>query len=196
MPDLLLVTLETLSKMGFRINQQAFGADYQPGMPIAAKEHLNNVAVDDANRVISFQITNNTSDPENNFKEMMGLLGNIGLPAENFLQRVDIQGIIILEIGTGASKRVPRVVSSEFNHKIESIFNRSVSTVGIRISTSESMLGDPTKSPFVLLIEPLFTDLSDRKMVANASFATDNSQKAIAYLGNIYSTLKSAIGAF
>ena len=154
--------LEAIQRNGFAINA------IENSPPFAWKDTTNNLRIEFNNRRILFNITNNLLSPDKNLVEVFSILSKTGYPMDESVERIEITGMITVKtINDTATSFVPEVVKEEFKHKIDNIFNRTTRVTGIRLTSEESLLGDITKSPFALLIEPLFTDMSNTKFIVN-----------------------------
>jgi hypothetical protein len=190
---------DALIKRGFAVNlpttvQQL---QVQATAPFARKGKITGLVTDYPNRRIVMQITNNITSPHENVEEILSILQSIGFPSQESIERIDIQGQINIKIqGYEASKLVPNVVDKRFINSVGKILGRNVRAVGIRLSSTEPFTSGTNVSPFVILLEPLFTDPTDTKMMAHVSYASSNGELTIDFLQHLYDRLKNIISEF
>lgn len=193
-PDNQGVFLDALVKKGFTLIQpnpmQKMAG--QPA-PIAHKAKTTGIWIDHLSRRIILQITNENTKPNENIKEILDILSIIGFPSQESVERISIQGSVTIKIDVPASDLVSNIIDTQFKTKANEIFGREVKAIGLRLSTEELPTSGASKSPFVILIEPLFTDDSNSKLIANITYNTSNSESALEYAQALYDRLKQII---
>lgn len=189
-------TQDTFKPLMITLAQNGFTLGESP-LYLAMKGTTTNVQVDYYNRRITIQITNNNTAPNENLEEIFSILSQIGYPSKESIARIDITGNISIKIADkSASSLVSNIVNYHFINQIGNIFERNMLPVGIRISTSELLTGDISKSPFVILLEPLLTDPRDSKLLVNIIYTSDNEQYTVLFLKDLYDRLKKIIIEF
>ncbi len=163
-------------------------------VPLARKGTTSALTIDHQNRSILFQITNENNSPNKNIEEILEILSSIGFPSQESVERIDIQGNVIIKLQDGkASSLVTRVVNNNFMKNVGTIFGRQIKPIGLRISSEEPWSAGSSKSPFVILMEPLFVDDSDTKILANLTCYSGNAQYVLDFAQNLYERLKNII---
>ena len=186
--DSWLPLMEMMGKKGYTIDYS------QPTQPIVYKATTTFFRIDSVNKRITFYITNNIESPNTNLEEILQILSLVGFPSEDSIDRIDINGNIIIKVNNGlTSEFISSVINNTFSKKVEEIFGGSTKIAGIRIVSSHYHLEDSNKSPFVILIEPLVTDRSETKFFIQTTLATSNNQYAIHFLKTLYDNLKNII---
>lgn len=186
--------LEALVKAGFQVTQPSVT---QPGR--IHKGKITSLGIDNINRRIAFQITNNVNNPQQDVQDVLIVLSSVGFPSTESVERIDIQGQITIKIqdeGALASAFASEVVKKEFIDKTDKIFGRATKAIGIRLASQEPITAGISKSPFVILIEPLFTDDTDKKFSVIIIYSSSNVTNTLDFLGTLYDRLKSSIIAF
>lgn len=194
-PDTFLPFMDQLIKKGFLVSQPKMIEQTQVmSGPLARKATTTDVEVDYRARRIFIQITNNVNSPHENVNEILSILSAMGYEPREFVERIDIRGNVIIKVQDDtASSFVPEIVKNDFIKKIDKEFDQPLKAVGIRLSSSEPLRGSISKSPFIILIEPLFTDLTDTKFSIQVIFMSDSSEQSIRFLQNLYNSLKQVI---
>lgn len=189
---------DALAKKGFSFSQPSPMQQMQgQATPIARRGTTTALAVDHITRRVALSITNENTDPSRNIRESLEVLESIGFPSKELVSRIDIQGNITVKIETDSvSAFVPNVVSTDFVKKAGEIFGRKITPIGMRIASTERFAAGVSKSPFVILIEPLFTDDSDTKFLAQVILSTGSSEYALEFTQRLYDRLKQIIRAF
>jgi len=141
-----------------------------------------------------FQITNEINSPNTNIQEILDVLTEIGFPSQESIERIDIQGKITIKLQEGnASTLISNVIKDEFGANADKIMGRKTQVIGIRLSSKEMYKSGISKSPFLLLIEPLLTDDSDTKFLVQITFSTNSHESALDFSTNLYERLKALI---
>ena len=180
--------LQGLRKNGFNITSPSLA---QSPTTIAWKDSTSNVGVDYASRRVFFQITNNLSSPHENVAEILSLLSSIGYES---IDRIDVNGEVTISVdGPLSSTLIEPMIKPEFVGKVGQIFKRPMKVTGIRIASTDSLTGDVLKKPFVMLIEPLLTDPSDRTLFTQLFYSSRSGIDTINFLKSLYSALKEII---
>lgn len=118
----------------------------------------------------------------------------MGFPYDDSIDRIDINGNIILKVNTGStSDFISIAIKDPVSEKIGKMFDKPTRIAGIRIISSEYHLENSNNSPFMILIEPLVTDRSNTKFFIQFMFASSKSQDTINFLRSLYSKLKDII---
>lgn len=147
-------------------------------------------------RRIVIQITNELNSPEKNLNEVLDALSEIGFPSQESIESIHIQGGVTLKLQDAkATELFPPLIDSEFTKKIDKIFDRKIKPVGIRISSGEQWTSGASKSPFTLLIEPLFADDSNSQLITALAFLTSDYKQALDFTKNLYERLKNIVAA-
>jgi hypothetical protein len=183
--------VDALIQKGFDVNIPAV----QSGMPFAKKGNTSGLALDYLSRRISIQITNNITNPEHNISELFSVLKGIGYMPEESIERIDVNGYVTIKIQGEyrASSLVPNLVNNDVVEKIGKIMEHPTRAIGLRLSSEEPFIRGANASPFLLLLEPLYTDPSDSKLSVQLIYATDNNEKATTFLKDLYDRLKKII---
>jgi hypothetical protein len=184
---------EALIKKGFKVNLPTAIQQLQvQSGPFASKGTTTGLAIDYPTRRVLIQVTNNVTSPHDNLKEILAALTSIGYPPQESIERIEMQGTVTIKIegDTKASDLVPKVIKDRFVGNLTNVFGRQVKAVGIRLETNESIFDTPKGSPFNLLLEPLFNDPSNSKLVAQLACVTDNEDTATTFLERLYQRLK------
>lgn len=194
-PDNIGSLYDTLVKKGFTISQLTATQQLQGmAVPIARKGTTTAFTIDNNTRRLIFQITNEINSPNTNIKEVLDVLTEIGFPSQESIERIDIQGKITIKMQEGkASTLIPHIIKDEFSAKADKIMGRETDVIGIRLSSKEMYKGGISKSPFLILIEPLLTDDSDTKFLVQATFSTNSHDTALDFSKNLYKRLKELI---
>ena len=189
------ILFQTLIKKGFTVPTPTAVQQMQGQIiPVARKGTTTALTVDHANRKIILQITNEINTPNKNIEEVFDVLSEIGFPVQESIARVDIQGNITIKIQEAqASTLVPKIIKPEFAKTLDKIFDRSTKVIGIRVASQESFTSGVSKSPFVILIEPLFTDDSDSKFISVVTYSTSSAESAREFTASMYERLKETI---
>ncbi len=162
--------------------------------PIAHKTKTTAIWIDHFTRRIDLQITNENTKPNENIKEILDVLAIIGFPSQESVERMDIQGNVTIKLQDAkSSELVPQIIEKRFKTKTNEIFERDVKVIGIRLSSTEPLTSGVSKSPFVILIEPLFTDDSDTKMIVNVSYSSSSADSTLEFAQCLYERLKQII---
>jgi hypothetical protein len=186
-------TMDTLTPFTNALYQKGFNIGQTP-QQIAMKGTTSNIQIDYPNRRISIYITNNITSPNENVEEILSALSHIGYPSEESVSRIDIGGDISIKIqNESSSSLVSNIVQNKFIDNVGEIFERKMKAIGIRISSSESFTNHISTSPFVILFEPLFTDNSDTKMLAQLIYMSDNIRYSLQFLKGLYDRLKNTV---
>jgi hypothetical protein len=185
--------MDTLTPFTNALYQKGFNIGQTP-QQIAMKGTTSNIQIDYPNRRISIYITNNITSPNENVEEILSALSHIGYPSEESVSRIDIGGDISIKIqNESSSSLVSNIVQNKFIDNVGEIFERKMKAIGIRISSSESFTNHISTSPFVILFEPLFTDNSDTKMLAQLIYMSDNIRYSLQFLKGLYDRLKNTV---
>jgi hypothetical protein len=88
-----------------------------------------------------------------------------------------------------ASSLVQSTIKEEFVKKVSELFNQPIREIGIRLSSEEEWNGDISKSPFLIMIEPLFTDVNNKKFAIALNLSTRSDEYAIKFLESLYDRL-------
>jgi len=194
-PDNIGSLYETLIKKGFTVPQLTPTQQMQGlSAPTARKGTTTAFTVDHAIRRLMFQITNEINSPNTNIQEILDVLTEIGFPSQESIERIDIQGKITIKMQEGnASTLIPNIIKDEFGAKADKIMGRKTQVIGIRLSSKEMYKSGISKSPFLILIEPLLTDDSDTKFLAQVTFSTNSHESALDFSTNLYERLKALI---
>lgn len=186
---------DTLIKKGFTVNRPTSIQQMQvQSGPFASKNTTTGLGIDYGSRRVVLQITNNITNPQENVKEVFAVLTSIGYPPQESINRIDIQGAVTIKTQAAkASTFVPNVVSSDFIKRGGEVFNREIRAVGIRLTSAESISEGVGKSPFVILMEPLFNDPTDTKILVQLNYASASGDEALDFLEHLYDRLKKII---
>jgi hypothetical protein len=87
------------------------------------------------------------------------------------------------------------MVNKEFIDKADKIFERQTKAIGIRLSSEENFTGGVSKSPFMILLEPLFNDDTDKKFLISFQYSSSDTSAALVFVEKLYERLKSSIVA-
>jgi hypothetical protein len=191
--------IDALIRKGFRVNLPSTVQQIQvsSSQPFASKGTTTALGVDYMNRRIAIQITNNINSPEENVKEVFSILSSIGYPQQEFIERLEIQGNVLIKvIGNKASDCISNIIKQNIAEKMNKIMQRDVKIVGVRISSENTLIDSVNKSPFLILLEPLYTDSTDSKITTQINYATNSGDSAIEFLKNLYDSLKNIILVF
>jgi hypothetical protein len=193
-PDSFLPFMDELIKKGFMVNHPRIIQETQVETgPLARKGTTTNIAIDYINRRIVIQITNNIKSPHENLNEILSVLYAIGYNSEEFIERIDITGTVVIKTSDSNSEFINAIVKDEFKEKVGEILNSKVEMTAIRISSTESLMGDISKSPFMILFEPLFTDALKSKFQVRIAYASSKADDTIKFMENLYDSLKKII---
>jgi hypothetical protein len=188
---------DALIKKGFDVNLPTTvqAMQVQSAAPFARKGSTTGLGIEYPARRIPIQITNNVTNPQDNINEVFAVLRGIGYAPEESIERIDIQGYVTIKIqgGDRAYSFVQNLIDKNIVEKIGRIMDHKTKAVGVRLSSEEPLLRGISASPFLLLLEPLFTDPSDSKLSVQLNYATDNGEKAIQFLEGLYDRLKKII---
>lgn len=196
-PDSFLPFMDELIKKGFMVNQPKYIQQTQVETgPLARKGTITNLQIDYITRRIFIQITNNIKSPQDDLTEILSVLYSIGYNSDEFIERINIEGIIILKTNDSNSNFINNVVKDEFKEKVNQIFNTKTDMAAIRIASEEPMTGDISKSPFLILIEPLLSDLSKTKFQIHVMYANSDSKNTVLFMQNLYDRLKNVLSVF
>lgn len=184
---------DALIKKGFDVNLPTNAQAIQP-LPFARKGSTTAIGIEYAARRIPLQITNNITNPQDNINEVFSVLRGIGYTPEESIERIDIQGYVTIKVQVDkASSFVPNVVDKRIVKRIGGIIEHNVKAVGLRLSSEEPIIGGANASPFLLLLEPLYTDPSDSKLSVQLNYTTNNGTKAVKFLEDLYDRLKKIV---
>lgn len=187
---------DALIKKGFDVNLPTTvqTMQVQAAAPFARKGSTTGIGIEYPARRIPIQITNNITNPQDNIIEVYSVLRGIGYTPEESIERIDVQGYVTIKTQVDkASSFVPNIVDKKIVEKIGRIMEHNVKALGFRLSSEEPIIGSTNSSPFLLLLEPLYTDPSDSKLSIQINYATDNSTKAVKFLEDLYDRLKKII---
>jgi hypothetical protein len=196
--DTLSPFADSLIKKGFTVNRPTAIQQMQvQAGPFAAKGTITALGIEYATRRILMQITNNITSPNENLEEVLSALTTIGYPPQESIERIDIQGTITIKTqGVNASTFVPNIIKEDFTKYVQNVFEREVNTVGIRLATKESFTSGLNSSPFIILLEPLFNDPTDTKLLVQLSYVSYSHDNSIQFLEDLYDRLKNVILGF
>ena len=189
---------ESLIKRGFTVNFPTAIQQMQvQSGPFASKGTTTALGIAYGFRRIDMQITNNITTPHDNVKEIFSTLTTIGYPPQESIERIDLQGSITIKTqGEKASAFVPNVIKGDFIKDLREVFGRHVNVVGVRLSSAERFIDGAGSSPFIILLEPLFNDPSDTKLLIHLNYSTNNEDHVIEFLEHLYDRLKNVIMGF
>ncbi|MGI0080028.1 MAG: hypothetical protein ACRECH_10430 [Nitrososphaerales archaeon] len=201
-PDGVVPFVDTLVKKGFFVSrptiiQQPQGQAQIQSASLAKKGTTSALDVDVPNRRVIFQITNELKAPNENIEEVLSVLSLAGFPTEAFVQRIDVQGNVTIGLQADkASSFVPSAVKENFVKRAQDILNRPVKAIGVRLASEVMDVADVSKSPFTILIEPMFTDASDTKFAVQVYYGSSNPSSTVAFMQRLYENLTALISAF
>lgn len=163
--------------------------------PVATKLTTTALGVDHVNRRLAFVITNENTDPSRNIQEVLDVLTSIGFPANESIERIDLQGSVTLRVAKSASSDVSNAARKEFVAEASRIFERELKAFGFTLASKELFTRGVSGSPFFLRFEPLLTDDSDTKILAFVIFATGDATSAVNFAKTLYGRLKSVLAS-